>query len=67
MPEQTVFNYTRPNEIKQRIESLASQHGIGVKETVIVGYTPDEVYQMAYKALSEGDIMVWKTNQLHRM
>ena len=62
-----VFNYSRPNEIKERIKTLASKYNIDVKQTVIVGFTPDEVYDMAYKALSEGDTMAWKNSRLHRM
>jgi radical SAM superfamily enzyme YgiQ (UPF0313 family) len=61
-----VFNYTRPSEIKERIRTLASEHNIDVKGTVIVGFTP-EVYDMAHKALSKGETMAWKNSQLHRM
>ena len=62
-----VFKYTRPNEIKERIKAMASEYNIDVKGTVIVGFTPDEVYDMAYKALSEGDTMAWKNSKLYRM
>ena len=65
--KQHAFNYAKPNEIKERIEMLASEYDIGVKSAAIVGFTPDEVYDLAYQALSKGNAMAWKNSHLHRM
>ena len=46
---------------------MMSNLEIGLMDTIIVGFTPDEVYKMAHKALTEGDTMAWKHNQLHQM
>lgn len=65
--EQAVYNYTSPNEIRDRIKKLASENRIGVKETTVVGFIPDEVHKMAYEALSQGNTMAWKTMKHYRM
>ena len=64
----SALKYTSPSEIRERVENLASKYNISVSnEATIVGFTPDEVYNMALRALSDGNTMAWRSVQQHRM
>ena len=61
------FQYTRADEIEQRVRDLVAAKGIQIHGTKLVGFTPDEAYHRAAKALCAGNATAWVTAMEYRM
>lgn len=61
------FQYTSPEVIETRVGDLAARKGVKLYGTKLVGFTPDEAYRRAVKALLEGNASAWKHSTEYRM
>lgn len=61
------FQYTSPEVIETRVGELAARKGVKLYGTKLVGFTPDEAYRRAVKALHEGNTSAWKHSTEYRM
>ncbi|XP_067043433.1 uncharacterized protein [Acropora muricata] len=57
------FQYTSSEGIESRVRELAALRDIKLYGTKLVGFTPDEAYRRAVKALSEGNATAWKHSE----
>ncbi|XP_068673500.1 uncharacterized protein [Montipora foliosa] len=57
------FQYTHPEEIETKVRKLAAVRDMQLHGTRLVGFTPDEAYRRAVKALYEGNAMAWKHSE----
>lgn len=61
------FQYTSPEVIETRVGELVAKEGVKLYGTKLVGFTPDEAYRRAVKALCEGNASAWKHSTEYRM
>ncbi|XP_031567585.1 uncharacterized protein LOC116302436 [Actinia tenebrosa] len=55
------IQYTKAEEIENKIKGLANTRGVDTFGSKLVGFTPNEAYFRAEKALLEGNATVWKS------
>ena len=48
------YTYTSADTIEERVKMLASERGVGIVGTALIGFTPDEALRLAIEALSCG-------------
>ena len=46
---------------------MAAKKGVELYGTKLVGFTPDEAYRRAIKAVSDGNAAAWKYSKHYRM
>ncbi|KAI2660629.1 Formiminotransferase N-terminal subdomain-containing protein [Labeo rohita] len=60
-----IFCHAPASLITARVAELSRHHGVGIKGTALVGFTPRECQRLAERALSNGTGEFWK--ELHRV
>lgn len=52
--------YTPPQRIEQRVRELAMRENIETVGTALIGFTPEQAYDMTIQSLRKGDRERWK-------
>ena len=56
-----MLDYTTPDTLEQRVAELARKRQISLVGTALVGFRPEQAYQLAVEALETGQDQFWKT------
>ncbi|XP_072022396.1 glutamate formimidoyltransferase-like [Amphiura filiformis] len=61
------YSYTSAEVIENKVRTLASERGVDVIGTALIGFTPDQALNLAIKALRSEQSEYWKTRTDVRM
>ncbi len=55
--------YTSPAVIEARVKTLAAEQGVALEGSSVIGFTPQEAYELAVHALQTGKAEFWRTRK----